>query len=211
MTAEPGKGRPRNERLHQAILEAAFNLVLEKGLRAVSVELIAAKTGVGKTTIYRRWPNKAAVVMDAFTMRVGSGSLFPRADSVAHSIRLQMRAMARSFRGSDGALVKALLAEAQFDPELALAFRERWTLPRRKLARSVIDQAIRQKEFRVDIDPETAIDLLYAPIYYRLQMGTGPLSDTYIDEIFDQAISGLRRCQKKCPIVAFRPSYSALE
>jgi len=194
MTAEPTKGRPRSERLHQAILESAFNLVLEEGFRAVSVELIAAKTGVGKTTIYRRWPNKAAVVMDAFTMRVGSGSLFPRADSVADSIRLQMRAMAKSFRGSDGALVKALLAEAQFDPELALAFRERWTLPRRKLARSVIDQAIRQKELRADIDPEHAIDLLYAPIYYRLQMGTGPLSDTYIDGIFDQAISGLRRC-----------------
>ena len=194
MRAEPTKGRPRSERLHQAILKAAFNLVLGKGFRAVSVELIAAKTGVGKTTIYRRWPNKAAIVMDAFTMRVGSGSLFPRADSVADSIRLQMRAMARSFRGSDGALVKALLAEAQFDPELALAFRERWTLPRRKLARSVIDQAIRQKELRADIDPDNAIDLLYAPIYYRLQMGTGPLSDTYIDGIFDQAITGLRRC-----------------
>src|SRR5437867_3470726 len=125
MTAEPTKGRPRSERLHQVILKTAFNLVLEQGFRAVSVELIAAKTGVGKTTIYRRWPNKAAVVMDAFTMRVGSGSLFPRADRVVDSIRLQMRAMARSFRGSDGALVKALLAEAQFDPELALAFRER--------------------------------------------------------------------------------------
>ena len=194
MTAEPTKGRPRSERLHQVILKTAFNLVLEKGFRALSVELIAAKTGVGKTTIYRRWPNKAAVVMDAFTMRVGSGSLFPRADSVADSIRLQMRAMARLFRGSDGALVKALLAEAQFDPELALAFRERWTLPRRKLARSVIDQAIRQKELRADTDPENAIDLLYAPIYYRLQMGTGPLSDTYIDGIFDQAIRRLRRC-----------------
>jgi AcrR family transcriptional regulator len=178
IAAEPTKGRPRDERLHQAILKAAFDLALEKGFRAVSVELIAAKTGVGKTTIYRRWPNKAAVVMDAFTMRVSSESLFPRADSVADSIRLQMRAMARSFRGSDGALVKALLAEAQFDPELALAFRERWTLPRRKLARSVIDQAIRQKEFRADIDPDTAIDLLYSPIYYRLQMGIRDRSPT---------------------------------
>jgi hypothetical protein len=104
-----------------------------------------------------------------------------------------MRAMVRSFRGSDGALVKALLAEAQFDPELAKAFRERWTLPRRKLARSVIGEAIRRGELRSDIDPEDAIDLLYAPIYYRLQMGTGPLSDTYTDGIFDRAMQGLRR------------------
>ena len=104
-----------------------------------------------------------------------------------------MRAMARSFRGSDGAVVKALLAEAQFDPELAAAFHERWTSPRRKLARSVIDQAIRHKELRADVDPDDAIDLLYAPIYYRLQMGTGPLSDTYIDGIFDHVMRGLRR------------------
>ena len=137
VTHEPRKGRPRSGRLHQAILKTAFNLVLDVGFRAVSIEAIAAKIGVGKTTIYRRWPNKAAVIMDAFTLKVGSGSLFPKADTVTESIRLQMRAMARSFRGSDGALVKALLAEAQFDRELAKAFRERWTLPRRKLARSV--------------------------------------------------------------------------
>src|SRR3989475_10279675 len=173
-------GRPRSERLHRAILKTAFKLVLELGFRAVSVELIAAKAGVGKTTIYRRWPNKAAVVMDAFTMRVGSGSLFPRADSVADSIRLQMRAMARLFRGSDGALVKALLTEAQFDPELAKAFRERWTLPRRKLARSAIGEAIRQGELRPDIDTEDAIDVFDAAIYDRLQMSTGPRSDTHV-------------------------------
>jgi AcrR family transcriptional regulator len=193
VTAEPRKGRPRSGRLHQAILETAFDLVLEVGFRGVSLELIAAKTGVGKTTIYRRWPNKAAVVMDAFTMRIGSGSQFPKADGISESIRLQMRAMAKSFRGSDGALVKALLAEAQFDPELAKAFRERWTLPRRELARSVIEEAIRQKEWRADVDPDDAIDLLYAPLYYRLQMGTGPLSNSYVDGIFDRAMKGLRR------------------
>jgi len=186
-------GRPRSERLHRAILKAAFKLVLELGFRAVSVELIAAKAGVGKTTIYRRWPNKAAVVMDAFTMMVGSGSLFPKAARATDSIRLQMRAMAKSFRGDDGVLVKALLAEAQFDPELAKAFRDRWTLPRRKLALPVIREAIRQGGMRPEIDPEDTIDLLYAPIYYRLQMGTGPLSDVYVDAILDRAMKGLGR------------------
>jgi len=186
-------GRPRSERLHRAILRTAFKSVLELGFRAVSVELIAAKAGVGKTTIYRRWPNKAAVVMDAFTLMVGSGSLFPRAERATDSIRLQMRAMAKSFRGDDGVLVKALLAEAQFDPELAKAFRERWTLPRRKLALPVIREAIRQGGMRPDIDPEDTIDLLYAPIYYRLQMGTGPLSDVYVDAILDRAMKGLGR------------------
>ena len=129
--------------------------------------------------------------MDAFTMMVGSGSLFPKAERATDSIRLQMRAMAKSFRGNDGVLVKALLAEAQFDPELAKAFRERWTLPRRKMALAVFQKAISQGELRSDIDVEATIDLLYAPMYYRLQMGTGSLSDAYIDEIFDQGMEGL--------------------
>src|SRR6267142_4795547 len=107
------------------------------------------------------------------------------------SIRLQMRTMAKAFRGRDGALVKALLAEAQFDAELATAFRERWTLPRRKMALAVFHEAVRQGVLRPDVDLEATIDLLYAPMYYRLQMGTGPLSDAYIDGIFDQAMEGL--------------------
>lgn len=104
-----------------------------------------------------------------------------------------MRTMAREFRSKDGALIKALLAEAQFDPELATAFRERWTLPRRKMALGVFQKAISQGELRSDIDLEATIDLLYAPMYYRLQMGTRSLSDAYIDEIFDQAMEGLHQ------------------
>lgn len=184
--------RPRSEQRHKAILETAMDLVIELGFRAVSVESLAAKTGVAKTTIYRRWPNKAAVVMDGFMERL-SGTQFPPNRKVTESIRLQMRSMAKAFRSKDGAVLKALLAEAQFDAELATAFRERWTLPRRKLALAVFQKAISQGELRSDTDLEATIDLLYAPMYYRLQMGTGPLSDAYVDEIFDQVMQGLRQ------------------
>src|SRR5277367_1585929 len=161
-TSHPSRGgRPRSEEIHKAILQTTFDLVLRNGFRAVSVESIAAAAGAGKATIYRRWPNKAAVVMDAFTSKVGSGSLFPKASTPTESIRLQMQAMAKTFRGSDGAMVKALLAEAQFDPDLARAFRQRWTMPRRKMAIAVIQEAIRQGEMLSDIDPEDVIDILY--------------------------------------------------
>jgi AcrR family transcriptional regulator len=183
-------GRPRSERRHKAILGTAMDLVIELGFRAVSIEAIAEKAGVAKTTIYRRWPNKAAVVMDAFMQRL-LRTQFPETKKATESIRRQMRSMAQAFRSKDGAVVKALLAEAQFDLELATAFRERWTLPRRKLALAVLQKAVSQGELRSDIDLEATIDLLYAPMYYRLQMGTAPLSDAYIDEIFDQVMEGL--------------------
>lgn len=186
-------GRPRNPRIQQAILKAAADLVLESGFRTLSIDAIAGRAGVGRMTIYRRWPNKAAIIMDAFVARVDPGTLFLPARNYTESIRLQMRAMAKVFRGKDGALIRALLAEAQFNPELAAAFRERWTMPRRRMAIAYFEQGIRMGFLRANVDPNAMIDVLYAPIYYRLQMGTGPLSDAYIDEIFDHAMKGLKK------------------
>jgi AcrR family transcriptional regulator len=188
----PRRGRPRSEKVHQAILAAALEEVFAVGFRALGTDSIAARAGVGKTAIYRRWPNKAAVVMDAFLAQVGPSTNFPRTTRAIDSMQMQLRAQAKVFRGRYGGLVKALLGEAQFDPELAEAFRKRWTLPRRQLAKQVFEEAIEQGDLRSDIDIEAAIDMLYAPIYYRLQIGTGPLSDAYIDEIFQNAMRGLR-------------------
>lgn len=184
-------GRPRSDRLHQAILKAAVDLVLEYGFKALSIDAIAARSKVGRMTIYRRWPNKAAVIMDAFFMRVDPGTLFLPGTSYAESIRIQMRTMAKAFRGRNGMLISALLAEAQFDTELADALRERWTTPRREMAVAHFREGIRLGILRPGIDADVMVDLLYAPIYYRLQMGTGPLSDAYIDKIFDHVMKGL--------------------
>jgi AcrR family transcriptional regulator len=155
------------------------------------MDAIAAAAKVGRMTIYRRWPNKAAVVMDAFVSRVDPNTLFVPAASYLESIRLQMRTMAKAFAGNDGALIRALLAEAQFDAELATALRERWTMPRRRMAIAYFQEGIAKGILRADADPDTMIDILYAPLYYRLQMGTGALSEAYIDEIFDHAMRGL--------------------
>ena len=186
-------GRPRSPRIQEAILKAAVDLVLESGFRAISMDDIAARAKVGRMTIYRRWCNKAAIIMDAFVARVDPGTLFVPGRSYTESIRLQMRSMAKVFRGKDGTLIRALLAEAQFDPRLAVELRDRWTMPRRKMAISYFQQGIKDGFLRSDADPDAIIDILYAPIFYRLQMGTGPLSDAYVDEIFDHAMKGLRK------------------
>ncbi len=186
-------GRPRCPRLHEAILKAAVELVMQNGFKALTMDGIAERAGVGRMTIYRRWPNKAAIIMDAFVARVDPGTLFVPGAPFLESIRLQMRTMAKAFRGKDGTLLRALLAEAQLDPELAVALRERWTMPRRKMAVAYFQQGIREGILRSDVDPNAMIDVLYAPLYYRLQMGTGPLTDAYVDEIFTHAMRGLRK------------------
>lgn len=186
-------GRPRDPKIDQAVLQAAAKLVLSHGMRSVSIDAIAAEADVGRAAIYRRWPNKAAIVMDAFAARVDPGTLFIRSSDFLESIRLQMRTMARAFRGKDGALLRILLAEAQQCPDVAEALKQQWTMPRRKMAIEYFEEGIRRGLLRGDVDPNTMIDVLYAPLYYRLQMGTGALTDAYVDEVFEHAMSGLRQ------------------
>ncbi len=166
-------GRPRDPKIDRAVLQAAAKLVLSRGMRSVSIDAIAAEADVGRAAIYRRWPNKAAIVMDAFAARVDPGTLFIRSSDFLESIRLQMRTMARAFRGKDGALLRILLAEAQQCPDVAEALKQQWTMPRRKMAIEYFEEGIRRGLLRGDVDPNTMIDVLYAPLYYRLQMAQG--------------------------------------
>jgi Tetracyclin repressor-like, C-terminal domain len=97
---------------------------------------------------------------------------------------------------SNGSIVPCLnpsftiFAEAQFDPELASAFREKWVIPRRKMALAYFKEGIKNGFLRPDIDLNSMIDLLYAPLYFQLQMGLTTLSDAYIDNIFDHTMEG---------------------
>jgi AcrR family transcriptional regulator len=186
-------GRPRNPRTQQRILNAAADLVLEQGFKTLSMDAIAGRAGVGRMTVYRRWPNKAAIVMDAFFTRMDPNIPFRASKGYIDSIRLQLRAVAKAYRGKNGALMRTLLAEAQFDPELATAIRERWLIPRRKIAVPYFEQGIRDGFLRTDLDPNAMTDLLYAPLYLQLLMGTSTLSDAYVDKIFDHAMRGLKR------------------
>ena len=187
----PKKGRPRSDKAHRAILVATLSQISKTGFRALSVDAIAAQAGVGKTTIYRRWPNKAAVVMDAFLDLISPGTEFPADKNALKRIQMQLRLQAKFFRGKYGKLIKAIVGEAQFDPELAEAFHDRWIIPRRQMVRDVLEQAVKQKLLRANLDFEATIDLFYGPFYYRLMIETAPISDKFADEVYSSLIRGL--------------------
>jgi AcrR family transcriptional regulator len=192
MKSSINRGRPRDEQIHQLILTTALDLAFEVGFRALSVEAIAAKAHVGKTTIYRRWPNKAALVMDAFLSIVGPKTGFPSTERAVESIPLQMRAQVKAFRSKYGRMIRALVGEGQFDTDVLEAFRERWMLPRREMARTTVEAAIQQGDLRAELDADIVIDSLYAPIYYRLLFETGALSESYVDGLFRSVMKGYR-------------------
>ena len=125
LSSIPLRGRPRNQHANALILKAALKLVERVGFKALSIEAIAEVADVARTTVYRRWPNKAAEVMDAFLSDIGPETEFAEGSSLIESLRAQMLRLARAFRGGRSVLVRSLLAEAQFHAELKKAFLDR--------------------------------------------------------------------------------------
>jgi AcrR family transcriptional regulator len=184
-------GRPRSERAHRAILQAANELLESEGFAAVTMEAIAERAGVSKATVYRWWPNRAAVVMDGFLSIVSSEVPFPHTGHAREDIRIHMRRLAEAFSGKIGRTVAALIAEGQSDPELAEALRSRWLSIRRTEAREILELGIERGELREDLDLEVAVDVLYGPIYYRMLVGHAPLEDDFGDTLADHIFTGL--------------------
>ena len=195
-------GRPRSQAAHDAVLKTALRLVTKWGFRSVSVNEIAAEAGVGKMTLYRHWPNKAALVMDALLLFIGGETDFPDAGSAIERLRRQLDLQAAFFRSSRGNLIRSLVAEAQSDPELATAFRERWLMPRREGVRKIIRAAVEEGALRSDIDIDTAIDLLYGSLYYRLLLGSGIIDQRFVDLAYHQFLEG-HRAKAQFPNKAF--------
>ncbi len=184
-------GRPRSERARRAILRAANELLEGGGFAAVTVEAIAERAGVSKATVYRWWPNRAAVVMDGFLSTVSSQVPFPHTGRAREDIRLHMRRLTEAFGGRMGRTVAALIAEGQANPGLAEALRSRWLSVRRAEAREILELGIARGELREDLGPEVAVDVLYGPIYYRLLVGHAPLNADFADALADYVFAGL--------------------
>lgn len=172
-------------------MQAANELLESEGFAAVTVEAIAERAGVSKATIYRWWPNRAAVVMDGFLSVVSSEVPFPHTGHAREDIRTHMRRLAEAFGGKMGRTVAALIAEGQADPELAEALRSHWLSVRRTEAREILELGIECGELRDDIDPEVAVDILYGPIYYRMLVGHAPLDGDFAAALADHAFAGL--------------------
>ena len=157
----------------------------------MTMEAIAERAGVSKATVYRWWPNRAAVVMDGFLSTVSSQVPFPHTGHAREDIRLHMRRLTEALGGKIGRTVAALIAEGQADPELAEAVRSRWLSVRRGEAREILELGIERGELREGLDPEVAVDVLYGPIYYRMLVGYAPLNEDFADALADHIFAGL--------------------
>jgi AcrR family transcriptional regulator len=184
-------GRPRSEQAHHAVLNACTKLLHEDGLRAMTTDRLAAMSGVSKATLYKWWPNKYAVAIEAFLSQMYAESPDPDTGCAAEDFRITVRGMMRFYSSRSGRIFAQLVAEAQSDPEVAGELRDRLIASRRQLVRAIWDRGVRRGELRADMDPEVAIDLLFGPMMYRLVAGHAPLDEAAADEIVRAALRGL--------------------
>src|SRR5512146_2694304 len=186
-----GPGRPRSDEARQAILSSTLTLLQTEGFEKLSIEGIAEHAGVGKATVYRWWPNKAALVIEAFLERVQPELRFPKHASVREAIHQQMRRLIRLMRGEFGNMLAVIIGAGQSQPEMIEAIQKYWVAPRRKEARELVMQAQERGEIRSDLSADTILDILYGPLYFRLLIGHGPVDCQFVDAIFEIAESGL--------------------
>jgi AcrR family transcriptional regulator len=194
-TAASGDRSPdrRSEKSRKAILDAAMELCREDGFPAVTIEGIARRAGVGKQTIYRWWPSKAAVLLEGINDVAGGATDFPSTGDVVADLTTQMTGAA-SLLASDlfAPYTKGLIPAAQNDSAIAESLLEDIVRPRVEAGLVRLRQAQQDGQIRDDVDLADVMELLYAPLYYRLLLHTRPVDPADVPRMIDLAMRGLR-------------------
>lgn len=183
-------GRPRCEHSRQAILRSTLKLLQKTGFTELTIEAIAADAGVGKATVYRWWPNKGALVVDAFASVTTDDLHFPDCGSVYKDVSLQMSQWLGVLRSPRGRIVAAVIAGGQSDAELIEAFRARFLRPRRQEAYQTLRRGIERGELPKHLDLDLVLDILYGAIYMRFLIRHDDLSERYITEVCRLVLDG---------------------
>jgi AcrR family transcriptional regulator len=168
-------GRPRSLEADRAILDAIVELLLEGGYQEVTIEGVAARAGVAKTTIYRRWTTKAAMVVEAI-QEAGKDCPVEGARSGAETLGGSLERMIQALSDSRAAkIISGLAAEMPHNEELAKAVREGLMKPNRAALTGLLEQGIASGELRAGMDVEVAADLLVGPLFFRLLFSGAPV------------------------------------
>jgi AcrR family transcriptional regulator len=187
-------GRPRSEKARTAILAAAIDLLLEQGLHAMSMDDVAQLAGVSKATIYRWWPSKELLALDALATAWATPTAATQRDtgSLRGDLLAGFRAWLRQLKLKPyGRVIAGLVAQAQTDPEFAKLYREHFVEPRRAATRRLLQRAIDRGEIPANTNLDVTLDLLYGPIYHRLLHGHSPLTERFAQQVVDTVITGI--------------------
>ncbi|MFE5793684.1 TetR/AcrR family transcriptional regulator [Streptomyces sp. NPDC056503] len=178
--------------LTEAIMRTTLELGQELGYAKLSIEAIAARAGVGKHTVYRRWPSKGALLLDSLLSRGESSLDYPDTGDLVADLRRQIHEAVDLLAGEPlGPLFKALVGEAQHDPGVAAALNERFIAPQAEKTVARLRTARERGQLSPDFDLDLAMAILSGPLYFRLLITQEPLTRAYVDRVLDALFTGM--------------------
>jgi len=184
-------GRPRDPSLDVAICRAALDLLADVGYAALTMEAVAAAAGVGKATLYRRWPAKEQLVVDALATLAEPVEV-PAGASAREQLVALLETQQRRSGSLAGRILPRLLSAAVENPELLARYRAQVVEPRRARLRSVLAAAVDEGLVRPDVDLDHAADLLIGPVAYRNLLRTDPpAAPDFVRRVVDDVLTGL--------------------
>jgi AcrR family transcriptional regulator len=180
------RGRRRSERSHESILAATQELLVERGYPELTIEGIAARAGVGKQTIYRWWPSKAALVLEAYL--AGAEAVPPPEE---HATTRQDVCALLGWLIAVLAEPTGLVGDLQHDPDLAKGFHRDVVPARREAMHAALERGRERGEIRADADLGLAVDALHGAVFYRLLLSGEPLDAAFAESLAEQTLAGL--------------------
>jgi len=185
-----GNRHGRSEAARVAVLEAADDLLVERGFADVTIEGIAAKAGVAKQTIYRWWTSKTSILFDALLADAAEYFTTPDHGDLGSDLRDHLRQVATFLTATDaGAVCRALAGQAQHDPAVAAQFQSEFVAPQRERDREPFLSAQRRGELSETADIDLVIDQLVGPIYYRVLITGQPVPARFTDALVDRYLA----------------------
>src|SRR5437868_7976642 len=187
----PARMPRRPWRTRERALAAAARILRRDGYARLTMERVAAESGVAKTTLYRRWPSKAALCMDLYLEISARELSMPDTGSVAGDLRhIANRVVHLQTRTVAGPAFLGLIAEAQVNPDTRTAFLAEFAERRREVTRAVLRRAIQRREIRANTDIDLFIDALGGAVTFRLLQGHAPLTTKFTNALVTLLLSG---------------------
>jgi AcrR family transcriptional regulator len=188
-------GRPRSEESRRAILDTTLRLTMRDGYQALTIKAVAQDAGVGRQTIYRWWPTKAALALEAIRELAERVARPEPTGDAERDLRALLRA---SFRlaPSVGSAISGMMAEAQHDPEFAEVLQRGLLAPRREIVREILAAGQRDGQLGHEASLDLAVDLVWGTMWYRTLSGHAPVDESLAEELSEAVVRLLGRPTK---------------
>jgi AcrR family transcriptional regulator len=178
-TAVARAGRPRDENVHRAILDAARGLIRDQGYGSFSIEGVAARAGVAKQSIYRRWSSKGALLVDLYMDGLEQPAPMTASGLAADLLAVVLQTTKRVQDPAYANMLKSVVVEAQSDADMRELVLQKIVEPRRDAAKAVIEQAIVSGELPGGLDSEMVVDFIFGAVWFNLLLGDVSLTSRF--------------------------------